>query len=100
MVKWASKLYAYLTNTMLVKGLLTKLSRTGKLIDAKCRYVGHRPEVPEILKQLQDEHYSLATMTTTTKAEEANELLGLLEWDKFFAYKEINPGSKIEHLKR
>ncbi|KAJ8959454.1 hypothetical protein NQ318_022147 [Aromia moschata] len=56
------------------------------------------PEVPEVLKTLHDEGYTLAVASRTWEIKGAKQLVELFSWNKYFTYKEIFPGSKTTHF--
>ena len=70
------------------------------MLDDRNRTVNHYPDSPDILKTLSKEGYDLAVASRTGAIEEANSLLKLFEWKKYFKYKEIYPGSKLAHFRR
>lgn len=53
-----------------------------------------------MLQRLYDEGYILAVASRTGEMKGANQLLKLFGWEKYFKYKEIYPGSKVNHFKR
>lgn len=74
--------------------------KDGKVEDRNKQIVDHYKETPDILRTLHSEGYTLAVASRTGATEDANSLLSLFGWDKYFSYKEIYPGSKIAHFKR
>lgn len=58
------------------------------------------PEVPNVLKTLHKSGYLLGVASRTSEIDGAKELLKLLNWDKYFTYKEIYPGCKVTHFER
>lgn len=58
------------------------------------------PEVPEVLADLQQQGYELAIASRTSEIEGANQLVKLFDWDKYFKYKEIYPGCKVNHFSK
>ncbi|XP_076028335.1 magnesium-dependent phosphatase 1-like isoform X2 [Oratosquilla oratoria] len=74
--------------------------KLGKILDSCGKTVKPYPEVTSVLKHLQKEGYILAAASRTGEIDGANQLLKLFEWEKFFTYKEIYPGSKVHHFKR
>ncbi|KAK7070030.1 Magnesium-dependent phosphatase 1 [Halocaridina rubra] len=72
----------------------------GHIVDARNRKVKPYPEVTEILKSLKDEGYIIGVASRTSEIRGANQLLELLDWDKYISYKEIYPGSKDHHFLR
>ncbi|CAL8108718.1 unnamed protein product [Calicophoron daubneyi] len=47
----------------------------------------------------EDPRIKLACASRTEASKIANTILRLLDWEKFFDYKEIYPGSKTQHFK-
>lgn len=72
----------------------------GKVYDGHGRQVKYYRDVPEILKRLQSEGYKLAVASRTPCTEEARSILHLFDWNQYFTYKEIYPGTKTNHFKR
>jgi len=58
------------------------------------------PEVPEVLEYLVKEGYTLAAASRTNKPPGAFQLLEMLDWNKYFTFKEIYPGTKLVHFQR
>jgi len=54
----------------------------------------------EILKFLKSKGICLAAASRTEDPPAARELLTVLDIDKYFAYKEIYPGSKVTHFRK
>ncbi len=67
-------------------------------MDATNREVKYYAEVPKILSYLEAEGYDLGVASRTSEIQGANQLLELFNWNKFFRYKEIYPGSKDRHF--
>jgi magnesium-dependent phosphatase 1 len=55
--------------------------------------------VPEVLEYLKNEGISVAAASRTSEIKGANQLLDLFGWNKYFKYKEIYPGCKLNHFK-
>ena len=72
----------------------------GKLIDQSNRWIRLYPDVVEILEKLKSENKLIVAASRTFEPTWANELLKLLDIDKYFDLKEIYPSSKIRHFKR
>ncbi|KAA0195304.1 hypothetical protein HAZT_HAZT002095 [Hyalella azteca] len=72
----------------------------GEVRDARGQLVKHYPEVPEVLEDLHAQGYLLGVASRTGEVQGANQLIRLFGWDKFFSYKEIYPGCKINHFKK
>uniref|UniRef100_T1J551 Magnesium-dependent phosphatase 1 n=1 Tax=Strigamia maritima TaxID=126957 RepID=T1J551_STRMM len=68
--------------------------------DAANNLVEYYPEVPNILNLLQSKNIQMAVASRTSCIREANELIVLFGWSKYFTFKEIYPGSKVEHFKK
>lgn len=75
-------------------------SEKGHIIDAHGQKIKYYPEVPSILKTLNDDGYILGVASRTSEIDGAKQLLKLLDWDKYFKYKEIYPGCKVEHFNK
>ncbi|XP_076373004.1 magnesium-dependent phosphatase 1-like isoform X2 [Tachypleus tridentatus] len=76
-----------------------KLSN-GSVCDSTGRMIEAYPAVQEILESLKKEEIPLAVASRTWCPEGARQLLNVLEWEKYFSYQEIYPGSKVTHFKR
>lgn len=74
--------------------------KDGKIVDSHGQTMKFYKEAPTILKQLKDEGYQLGVASRTSEIAGANSLLKLFDWDKYFDYKEIYPGSKVTHLSK
>lgn len=75
-------------------------SANGQVVDAYGKKVRYYPEVPSVLKKLNDEDYEMGVASRTGEIDGAYELLDMLGWDKYFKYKEIYPGSKVTHFNK
>ncbi|CAH1780038.1 unnamed protein product, partial [Owenia fusiformis] len=71
----------------------------GKIYDNYNKHIKPFPDVPNILEQLHSEGYKLGAASRTTCTDEAKQLVKLLDWEKYFHYKEIYPGCKVAHFK-
>lgn len=69
------------------------------VVDAHGQIIRYYKEVPEILKHLSEE-YELGVASRTSEIQGAKQLLNLFNWDKYFKYKEIYPGSKVSHFSK
>lgn len=69
------------------------------VVDAHGHIIRYYKEVPEILKRLSEE-YELGVASRTSEIQGAKQLLNLFNWDKYFKYKEIYPGSKVSHFSK
>ncbi|XP_022188666.1 magnesium-dependent phosphatase 1 isoform X2 [Nilaparvata lugens] len=74
--------------------------KTGNIIDRHGKKIKIYPEVPKMLQHLHDNNYTLGVASRTGEIEGAKSLLHLLDWDKYFKYKEIYPGDKTTHFSR
>lgn len=74
--------------------------RNGKLLDQYNRWIRLYPDVVEILEKLKRANKKIVAASRTFEPEWANDLLKLLDIDKYFDLKEIYPSSKIKHFKR
>ncbi|CAG2168196.1 unnamed protein product [Oppiella nova] len=76
-----------------INGLhIARVDTSGRPLD------GYYPEVPVILQTLSALGYTLAVASRTPWAEGAQQLLKLYDWDKYFTYKQMYPGSKLAHF--
>ncbi|XP_042857805.1 magnesium-dependent phosphatase 1-like [Penaeus japonicus] len=74
--------------------------KKGQIVDRWNKKVKPYKEAAEILKELHAEGYAIAVASRTGEINGANQLLNLYDWDKYITYKEIYPGSKINHFER
>ncbi|XP_071085873.1 magnesium-dependent phosphatase 1-like [Haliotis cracherodii] len=72
----------------------------GQVYDRHGKMVICYPDVPQVLHRLHSEGYTLAVASRSSTPPEAHELCHLFDWDKYFTYKEIYPGSKVTHFGR
>ncbi|GLG92530.1 Uncharacterized protein GBIM_00207 [Gryllus bimaculatus] len=72
--------------------------KNGVVYDRNGQKVKFYPEVPDVLEKLQTEGYTLAIASRTGEIRGANELVELFGWQKYFQYKEIYPGCKVQHF--
>ncbi|XP_012341063.1 magnesium-dependent phosphatase 1-like [Apis florea] len=70
------------------------------ILDSHDQIIKYYKEVPDILKYLYEEGYELGIASRTSEIQGAKQLLNLFNWDNYFKYKEIYPGSKITHFSR
>ncbi|XP_018323154.1 magnesium-dependent phosphatase 1 isoform X2 [Agrilus planipennis] len=68
------------------------------IVDAVGARVSCYPEVPQVLKQLFEDDYTLAAASRTGEKHGAFQLLDLFGWNEYFSYKEIYPSSKVKHF--
>ncbi|XP_078041081.1 magnesium-dependent phosphatase 1 [Augochlora pura] len=68
------------------------------IVDAHGQKINYYKEVPDVLKKLTNEGYELGVASRTSEITGANQLLKLFNWEKYFKYKEIYPGSKVKHF--
>ncbi|XP_025115930.1 magnesium-dependent phosphatase 1-like isoform X1 [Pomacea canaliculata] len=76
------------------------LAKDGKVYDSHRRHVTYYPQVPEVLQNLHSQGYQLGIASRTSCRQEANELIHLFKWDRFFHFREIFPGSKTTHFRK
>lgn len=69
-----------------------------EVVDAQGRTIRYYKEVPAVLKSLSEEGYELGIASRTSEIQGAKQLLQLFNWEKYFKYKEIYPGSKVIHF--
>jgi len=72
----------------------------GKLLDQSGNWIRLYPDVIQILKLLKNNNKYIAAASRTFEPAWAQDLLHLLDIDKYFDLKEIYPASKIQHFKR
>ncbi|XP_045756556.1 magnesium-dependent phosphatase 1 isoform X1 [Mirounga angustirostris] len=75
-------------------------SSDGAVRDRRGRAVRLYPEVPDVLQRLRDLDVPMAAASRTGEIEGANQLLELFDLDRYFAHREIYPGSKVAHFER
>nr|CAD7394900.1 unnamed protein product [Timema cristinae] len=71
-----------------------------EVVDSRGEIIRYYPEVPEVLKKLANDGFILAVASRTSEIKGANQLLKLFDWDQYFKYKEIYPGSKVTHFNK
>nr|CAD7395342.1 unnamed protein product [Timema poppensis] len=71
-----------------------------EVVDSRGEIIRYYPEVPEVLKKLANDGIILAVASRTSEIKGANQLLKLFDWDQYFKYKEIYPGSKVTHFNK
>ena len=72
----------------------------GKLLDQSGNWIRLYPDVIKILNLLKENKKFIVAASRTFEPAWAQDLLNLLEIDRFFDLKEIYPASKIRHFKR
>ena len=72
----------------------------GKLRDQSGNWIRLYPDVIRILNLLKENNKFIVAASRTFEPAWAQDLLNLLEIDRFFDLKEIYPASKIRHFKR
>lgn len=75
-----------------------KLDESGNVIDATGDTIKCYSDVPEILESLHKEGYVLGIASRTGEIDGAYQLLAIFDWNKYFNYKQIYPGSKTTHF--
>lgn len=70
-----------------------------QVVDAEGKHMFPYPEVNDVLKKIHSSHILMAAASRTTFPEGAESLIELFGWKYYFKYKEMYPGSKVEHLK-
>ncbi len=68
------------------------------VVDARNRIIEIYPDIRFILELLQHQNVTMAVASRTSQPTWAADLLNLFEIEHFFSYKEIYPGSKIQHF--
>lgn len=76
------------------------LKGNGKVYDFRGSEVKHYSEVPDVLKQLQNDGYKLGIASRTGATEDGKKLVELFGWEEYFQFSEIYPGGKTEHFSR
>lgn len=74
--------------------------KSGKIYDKQNHEIKPYPEVSKVLSDLHSKGYELAIASRTSEIQGANQLVKLLDWDKYFKYKEIYPGCKVKHFSK
>ena len=72
----------------------------GKLLDQAGNWIRLYPDVIKMLNLLKENNKIIVAASRTFEPEWAQDLLHLLDVDKYFDLKEIYPSSKIHHFKR
>jgi magnesium-dependent phosphatase 1 len=72
----------------------------GKLLDQSGNWIRLYPDVIKILNLLKENNKFIVAASRTFEPAWAQDLMNLLEIDRFFDLKEIYPASKIRHFKR
>jgi len=72
----------------------------GNVVDSGGQAVKPFPEVPQLLEKLRQDGYKIAAASRTDAPSVANQLIKLLDWDKYFDYREIYPGCKVTHFNK
>ena len=57
-------------------------------------------ESTEVLRTLKEEGYLVGIASRSSDPDGANQLIHLLNWDKYIDFREIYPGCKITHFKK
>ena len=69
-----------------------------KVFDSEKKLMQSFPEVTKILKQLDGNGSQLAVASRTTYPMGAHSLIDLFGWKPYIKYREIYPGSKLQHF--
>ncbi|KAG5883830.1 hypothetical protein JTB14_033751 [Gonioctena quinquepunctata] len=75
-----------------------KKGSNGTITDSAGTRITCYPHVPEVLKNLYEEGYTMAIASRTTELKGACQLIQLFGWEKYFRHKEIFPGGKVTHF--
>lgn len=91
-------------------------SRGDKVYDRNKQHVKYYKEVPAVLEKLKSLRYELGIASRsvtsseiliiyilfyrTSATKEAEDLLRLFNWNQYFSYKQIYPGTKTTHINR
>ncbi|XP_078607531.1 magnesium-dependent phosphatase 1-like [Branchiostoma floridae x Branchiostoma japonicum] len=77
-----------------------KKTSAGRVVDRYNYVLQGYEDVPEILDWMSRQGYTMAVASRTDAPQDMRAALKLLDWDKYFTYKEIYPGSKTHHFQR
>ncbi|CAH1269152.1 Hypp4110 [Branchiostoma lanceolatum] len=77
-----------------------KKTSDGRVVDRHNYVIKGYEDVPEILEWMSRQGYTMAVASRTDAEQDMRKALKLLDWDKYFTYKEIYPGSKTRHFAR
>lgn len=72
----------------------------GKVVDCRRIIIEHYPDIPKILKYLQDKNIGISVASRTGETDGAEQLIQLFGWNKYFQNKQIYPGSKSKHINK
>ena len=70
----------------------------GQVFDSENKQMKCFPEVPQVLKILNDNGFQLAAASRTKYPEGVHSLIDLFGWDSYIKFREIYPGSKRKHF--
>ena len=70
------------------------------MYDSRGKLVKYFKDVPSVLQKLKADGYTLAVASRTGAIRDAETLLSMFDWNKYFTYKEIYPGSKVKHFNK
>ncbi|XP_073973132.1 magnesium-dependent phosphatase 1-like isoform X1 [Rhodnius prolixus] len=70
----------------------------GKIVDTSGTTIKFYPEVPQVLQKLTEMNVPIGVASRTSEIQGAEQLCELFDWNKYFKYKEIYPGSKVAHF--
>ncbi|XP_019640419.1 PREDICTED: magnesium-dependent phosphatase 1-like isoform X2 [Branchiostoma belcheri] len=73
---------------------------SGEVRDSRGKAIQPFPDVPRILDWLKGNGYTLALASRTWAPSDMERLLILLDWNKYFSYKEIYKGTKTKHFSK
>ncbi|KAK6178515.1 hypothetical protein SNE40_013293 [Patella caerulea] len=74
--------------------------KDGKVYDQDQQLIKYYTDVPGMLHKLHNDGYTLGVASRTDTPPEAHKLMELFDWDKYFRYKEVYPGNKINHFQQ
>ncbi|CAH1269163.1 Hypp4111 [Branchiostoma lanceolatum] len=77
-----------------------KKDSSGEVTDSRGKTIQPFPDVPRILDWLKGNGYTLALASRTWAPSDMERLLILLDWNKYFSYKEIYKGTKTKHFSK
>lgn len=74
--------------------------KNGKLLDQSGNWIRLYPDVIKILNLLKTKNRYIVAASRTFEPEWAQDLIHLLDINKYFDLKEIYPGSKVQHFQQ
>lgn len=97
-------LWPFGIDEFILKPPYKKLPSTQKsvrqVVDSEGKKMDPFPESNQVLEQIHSANILMAAASRTTYPEGAHSLIQLFGWSNYFKFKEIYPGSKIDHFKK